>query len=166
MRRIEYTLRKGCFGIAAWQDIFFRDMRAVKKAFAAVGLDLMYSRTNGFHGYYVNGQDAHSSEFKKMIQSSVGEVDLRQIEIFRSLSLAARFTQGCAISDTARNVVAYRIKQHSRFVSSGSPKTGTPKGISISTKKILNLTGYLNLLLTALKASRVEYMLGGARTFL
>jgi hypothetical protein len=109
--RVEYKLGKGCFGVAAWQDTFFRDMRVVKQTFAAAGLDLMYSRTRGFRGYYVAGQDALSPEFKRMIQSSVGEVDSRQIGIYRSLSPAARFAQGCAISDAARNVVAYRIKQ-------------------------------------------------------
>lgn len=111
MMRVEYQVGKSCFGAAAWQDTFFRDMRVVKQAFAAAGLDLLYSRARGFRGYYVDGQDALSPEFKRMIQSSVGEVDSRQIEIYRSLSPSARFTQGCAISDTARNVVAFRIQQ-------------------------------------------------------
>jgi len=38
-------------------------------------------------------------------------VDQRQIDIYQQLSPAARFRQGCVISDTARNVVAYRIRQ-------------------------------------------------------
>ena len=111
MMRVEYRLGKGCFGVAAWQDTFFRDMRVVKKVFAAAGLDLLYSRTREGRGYYVDGQAALSPEFKRTIQSSVEEVDARQIEIYRSLSPSARFTQGCAISDTARNVVAFRIQQ-------------------------------------------------------
>jgi len=111
MLRVEYRVGRGCFGVAAWQDTFFRDMRVVKKAFAAAGLELMYSRAKAFRGYYVDGQEALSPEFKTMIQASVGEVDSRQIEIYRRLSPAARFRQGCAISDTARNVVAFRIQQ-------------------------------------------------------
>jgi len=46
-----------------------------------------------------------------MIRASAVEADPRQIEIFRRLSPAERFRQGCAISDTARKVVAYRILQ-------------------------------------------------------
>lgn len=112
MMRVEYKLGKGCFGIAAWQDTFFRDMRVVKQAFATAGLDLMYNRTSrDYRGYYVDGQEALSPEFKRIIQSSIEEVDSRQIEIYRSLSPAIRFAQGCAISDAARNVVAFRIKQ-------------------------------------------------------
>ena len=33
------------------------------------------------------------------------------IFLYRKLSFAERFYQGCAISDTARKVVAYRIRQ-------------------------------------------------------
>jgi hypothetical protein len=39
------------------------------------------------------------------------EVDQRQIDIYHKLSPAARFYQGCSTSDTARKVVAYRIRQ-------------------------------------------------------
>jgi hypothetical protein len=46
-----------------------------------------------------------------MVQSTVAEADPRQIDIYRKLSAAARFRQGSGISDTARNVVAYRIRQ-------------------------------------------------------
>jgi len=59
----------------------------------------------------VRDQEALSLEFKRLIQAGVAEVDQRQIDIYRKLSPTARFQQGCAISDTARNVVAYRIRQ-------------------------------------------------------
>jgi hypothetical protein len=52
-----------------------------------------------------------SPEFKQILRTSATEVDQRQIDIYRNLSLADRFHQGCSISDTARNVVAYRIRQ-------------------------------------------------------
>jgi hypothetical protein len=35
----------------------------------------------------------------------------RQIRIYHQLSASERVQQGCSISDTARNVVAYRIRQ-------------------------------------------------------
>ena len=109
--RVEYQLGRNCFGVSAWEDTFFRDVRVVKQAFHAAGLVLEYSRKKEQRGYAVQGQEALSLEFKRMIQAGAAEVDQRQIDIYRKLSPAARFKQGSAISDTARNVVAYRIRQ-------------------------------------------------------
>lgn len=109
--RVEYRLGKNCFGTSAWEDTFYRDMRVVKQAFQADGNVLAYSRYKDRAGYYLQGQPALSPEFKQLVKSSVAEVDQRQIDIYRQLSAAERFRQGSAISDTARNVVAYRIRQ-------------------------------------------------------
>ena len=111
MSRVEYHLGRNCFGISAWEDTFYRDMRVVKQAFQADGNVLAYSRNKEHAGYYLQGQPALSPEFKQLVKASVAEVDQRQIDIYRQLSAAARFRQGSAISDTARNVVAYRIRQ-------------------------------------------------------
>jgi hypothetical protein len=109
--RVEYRLGRNCFGTAAWEDTFYRDMRVVKKAFQAAGHILEYSRNKEHTGYYLQGQPALSTEFRQLVKASVAEVDQRQIDIYRQLPAAARFRQGSAISDTARNVVAYRIRQ-------------------------------------------------------
>ena|SRR5919109_2099723 len=109
--RVELQLGKNCFGISAWEDTFYRDMRFVKQAFEAAGHKLLYSRNKQLPGYYLDGQPALSSEFKKVLKSTAAEVDQRQIDIYHKLSYAERFHQGCSISDTARKVVAYRIRQ-------------------------------------------------------
>lgn len=109
--RVELRLGRGCFGLYAWQDTFYRDLRIVKKAFEAGGYRLLYSRKKQQPGYYLDGQPALSSEFKQVLKGSAAEVDQRQIDIYRKLSFAERFHQGCSISDTARKVVAYRIRQ-------------------------------------------------------
>lgn len=109
--RVELRLGKNCFGVSAWEDTFYRDMRFVKKAFEAAGYRLLYSRKRLQPGYYLDGQPALSPEFKQVLKSSAEEVDQRQIDIYRKLSFAERFHQGCSISDTARKVVAYRIRQ-------------------------------------------------------
>lgn len=109
--RVEFRLGKNCFGSSAWQDTFYRDMRVVKQAFAVEGYSLLYSRNLGKPGYYLQGQPSLSSEFRQVLKSSAAEVDQRQIHIYHRLSPADRFYQGCSISDTARNVVAYRIRQ-------------------------------------------------------
>ena len=109
--RVEYRLGRNCFGTAAWEDTFYRDMRVVKQAFQAAGYILEYRRTREHKGYYIKGQPALSLEFRQMVRASATEVDQRQINIYCQLSAADRFRQGCSISDTARNVVAYRIRQ-------------------------------------------------------
>jgi hypothetical protein len=109
--RVELRLGKNCFGSSAWEDTFYRDMRFVKLAFRVTGHHLLYSRKNEQPGYYLAGQSALSSEIKQVLKGSAAEVDQRQINIYRKLSFAERFHQGCSISDTARKVVAYRIRQ-------------------------------------------------------
>jgi len=108
--RVEFRLGKNCFGFSAWQDTFYRDMRVVKESLKVAGFPLLYSRNRGQPGYYLQGQAALSSQFKQVLKSSAAEVDQRQIDIYHRLSPAERFYQGCSISDTARKVVAYRIR--------------------------------------------------------
>lgn len=109
--RIELRLGKNCFGVSAWEDTFYRDMRIVKQALEVAGFRLLYSRKKQQPGYYLDGQPALSSEIKQVLKTSAAEVDQRQIDIYRKLSFTERFYQGCSISDTARNVVTYRIHQ-------------------------------------------------------
>jgi hypothetical protein len=111
MARVELRLGKNCFGVSAWEDTFYRDMHIVKQAFETAGYRVQYSRNKNQPGYYLGGQPTLSSEFKQILHASATEVDQRQIDIYRKLSFAERFYQGCSISDTARKVVAYRIRQ-------------------------------------------------------
>ena len=109
--RSEFRLGRNCFGTSAWKDTFYRDMQVVKQALKSAGYVLLHSRSKKQPGYYLQGQPALSDEFKQALRSSAAEVDQRQVDIYQRLSPADRFRQGCAISDTARNVVAYRIRQ-------------------------------------------------------
>lgn len=109
--RVEFWLGRGCFGLTAWQDTFYRDMRVVKQALEVAGLHMLYSRHKLQPGYYLHGQPALSPKIKQILKASAAEVDQRQIDIYHSLSPADRFHQGCSISDIARKVVAYRIHQ-------------------------------------------------------
>jgi hypothetical protein len=111
MARVELRLGKNCFGISAWEDTFYRDMRFVRQALEAAGYQLLYSRKQEQPGYYLEGQPVLSPEIQQVLKGSAAEVDQRQIDIYCNLSFAERFQQGCAISDTARQVVAYRIRQ-------------------------------------------------------
>ena len=109
--RVEFRLGKNCFGASAWEDTFYRDMRIVKEAFETAGYRLLYSRSKKQSGYYLDGQPTLLSEIRQILKTSATDVDQRQIDIYHKLSPADRFRQGCSISDTARTVVAYRIRQ-------------------------------------------------------
>ena len=109
--RVELKLGKDCFGGSSWEDNFYRDLRIVKRALRAAGRQLRYSRSKSQPGYYLQSQPALSPGLRQILISSAAEVDGRQIDIYRRLSPAGRFRQGCSISDTARKVTAYRIRQ-------------------------------------------------------
>ena len=109
--RVEGMLGKGCFGALAWEDVFYRDLRIVKAAFKGAGHQLVYSRRVTRPGYFLRGQPAVSTELSDILKQGAAEVDPAQILIFRNLTPAERFRLACSVSDTARNVVTYRIRQ-------------------------------------------------------
>ena len=115
--RVGLRLGKNCFGAAAWQDTFYRDMYVVKQAFRAAGFTLVYHRNKPQSGYYLEGQPALSPDLQQILHSSLAEVDARQIEIYQRLTPADRFQQGCSISDAARRVVAFRIHEENPSLS-------------------------------------------------
>jgi hypothetical protein len=107
--RVEADVGRGCFGERAWEDTFYRDMRVVKKAFQAAGYRMIYRRGPLHPGYSLHSRLALEPGLEPIIAGSLAEIDPRQIAIYRQLSAAERFRLGCSVSDTAREVVAYRI---------------------------------------------------------
>ena len=101
---------RDCFGVSAWEDNFYRDLRVVKQALNAAGYHLQYSRTGQRPGYYLEGQPVISDELAQILKNSAAQVDPNQIAVIRRLTPAQRFRLGCSISDAARNVVAYRLR--------------------------------------------------------
>jgi hypothetical protein len=115
--RIEGKLGNGCFGEAAWEDTFFRDMQVVKQALSAAGYQPAYSRSPQRPGYYLRNQANLSSNLSAALDGCVSEVDASQIAIFKKLTFAQRFQQGCSVSNLARSVVAHRIRQRNPSLS-------------------------------------------------
>ena len=111
MARVEGLLGTGCFGVSAWEDAFYRDMRVVKKALAAAGFQARYSRRAAQPGYYLAGQPGISPRLSELLAHSAAEVDAAQMRVFRRLTPAERFRLGCSVSDAARQAVVYRIRQ-------------------------------------------------------
>ncbi len=106
--RVEGVLERGCFGVSAWEDVFYRDIRVVKRALLAAGNRLCYSRSRQQPGYYLDGQPSVSTELADIIRHSVEEADPAQFDIFQLMTPAQRFYLGCSVTDAARNAVAYR----------------------------------------------------------
>ena len=111
--RVEDRLGRDCFGQAAWQDTFYRDMRMVKRALQAAGDLVRYSRSAQNPGYYLRNRPRLHPDLSKMLAGALAEVDPAQLRIFQQLSCAQRFQQGCSISNLARQVVAFRARQSS-----------------------------------------------------
>jgi hypothetical protein len=105
--RVEMKLGSGSFGENAWQETFYRDMRFVRSAFDQAGYRLRYSRSAGQTGYYLEGEGRIHDEVKKAIQGALDELDERQIEIYRRLTPAQKFSQSVSMIDISRRVSAY-----------------------------------------------------------
>jgi hypothetical protein len=109
--RVSSMLGRNAFGVLAWEDTFYRDLRAVKQAFRAAGYRLAYRRNKPRPGYYLVGEPPVSEQVSQELAGAARELDLAQMEIFRKMSPAQRATLGASISDAARETVAYRIAQ-------------------------------------------------------
>lgn len=115
MTRVEGRLGAGCFGCAAWEDTFYRDLRVVKEALRAAGYVLKYSRSRAERnraGYYLEGEPPVSAALTDQLQRSIAETDPRQIDIFRRLTPAERVRMGCSVTDAATGAAAYRIRHN------------------------------------------------------
>lgn len=121
MTRMEALLGRGCFGSRAWDDTFYRDMVIVKQAFSATGFKLIYRRGRRSQGYQLLDQPVLAPDLAQAIRGSIAEVDLSQIAVLRKLSVAERFRLGCSVTDTARQVVAYRQRLRNATFVSGNP---------------------------------------------
>lgn len=107
--RVDGVLGRNAFGKSAWEDTFYRDIRAVKLAFRAAGYRLTYRRNQPNLGYYLVGEPPVSEDVSSELAGAAAELDLVQLAIFRKMSPGERASLGASISDAARETVAYRI---------------------------------------------------------
>jgi hypothetical protein len=117
MIRVDAALGRNSFGKSSWEDTFYRDIRAVKRAFRAAGYILAYRRNKPRRGYYLVGEPSVSQQISDELAGAAAEIDLTQISIFRELSPAKRNALGASISDAAREAVAYRIVRQNPGIS-------------------------------------------------
>lgn len=117
--RVDGVLGRNSFGLSAWEDTFYRDIRAVKRSFRAAGYNLTYRRNKPRPGYYLVGEPPVSRQISEELAGAAAELDLAQMSIIRRLTLAERASLGASISDAAREAVAYRIIQENPGITPG-----------------------------------------------
>lgn len=115
--RVDGVLGRNAFGKSAWEDTFYRDMRAVKLAFRAAGYKLVYRRKKPRPGYLLDGEPPVSRQISDELAGAADELDLVQIEIFKKMKPAERAALGASISNAARETVAYRIAHQNPGIS-------------------------------------------------
>jgi hypothetical protein len=109
--RVETVLSRNTFGKSAWEDTFYRDIRAVKQAFSAAGYRLIYRRNKPNPGYYLENEPPVSPHISAELAGAAAELDPIQSESFHRMTPARRASLGTSISRAAREAVAYRIMQ-------------------------------------------------------
>jgi len=102
--RVEYQQGIGCFGAKTWQEVFYRDMRFVKKAFSNAGYTLKYSRSAETPGYYLQGEGNLHEDIQLAIRGAIAELDEAQMKIYRRLTPAQKFAQAASMIDLGRKV--------------------------------------------------------------
>ena len=108
MARTQALLHRGCFGRAALAG-FRRDMRALRRALAAAGYELKFSRRPGLGGYYIPGRPELAPELAASLDAAIRDVDPRQIQIASRLSPADRVRQASQLSDGLRMMAVRRL---------------------------------------------------------
>jgi hypothetical protein len=106
IERVERELGRDCFGKHAWEDTFYRDMRAVKKAFRAAGYRLKYKRSGKKPGYFLEDQPALHERMLRRIQGALAELDDQQCRIYGEIPPAQKFFQAVSMIESGRRVVA------------------------------------------------------------
>jgi hypothetical protein len=102
-------------------------------------------------------------DLQRLIAGAIAEVDPEQMAISRRLSPAQRFQQGYSMTRLAEQVAAYR--RHQRQT---QPKAGETNQL-IREKETVEMSepsmefgDFMRLVLEALEATGVEYLIGGA----
>jgi len=100
--RVDQILGKDCFGRKAWEDTFYRDIRAVKNAFQRSGFDLKYLRAGKNPGYYLEGQPILHEVLIRRLKGALNELDDQQCKIYGEIPPAQKFFQAISMIESGR----------------------------------------------------------------
>lgn len=102
--RIDKQLGNHCFGVKAWEDTFYRDMRAVKTVFASAGFTLEYNRGGNRPGYHLAGEPALHQSMHRRLVGALQELDDEQCEIYGQISAEQKCYQAISMIESSRRV--------------------------------------------------------------
>lgn len=97
----------------------------------------------------------------RLIAGAIAEVDPQQMAISRQLTLAQRFRQGYSMTRLAGQVAAYRRRQR-QAQTKETKHMVREKGALEMSQPGMDFGDFMRLVLDALEASSVEYLIGGA----
>lgn len=97
----------------------------------------------------------------RLIAGAIAEVDPQQMAVSRQLTLAQRFRQGYSMTRLAGQVAAYRRRQR-QAQAKESNHLVREKGTLEMGQPGMDFGDFMRLVLDALEASSVEYLIGGA----
>jgi hypothetical protein len=157
IRWIEEILQRPCFEPAT----FAGDLAIARRALAEAGYQLRYSRWRDRSGYYIEGRPVLDEGLVRLIAGAVAEVDPAQIAISRRLTPAQHFQQGRSMVRLARQVTLYRQRQRNPQLQE-THELVREGGYSEMPEGEMDFAEFMRLVLDALEAAEVEYMIGGA----
>jgi hypothetical protein len=96
--RVDGVPGRNAFGISAVDDTFYRDMRAVKRAFLAAGYTLAYRRNKLHPGNHSVGVPIVSRLVTEELAGAAAQLDLVQMNILKKMLQAQRASLGTSIS--------------------------------------------------------------------
>jgi hypothetical protein len=158
--RIEDILWPGCFASAP-ASVFHGDLNFVRRRLADAGHQVRYSRRPDRPGYYLEGRLTLDPHLQRLISGAVAEVDPAQMAISGRLTPAQRFRQGYSMTRLAERVSTYR-RQLSVQPGGSHPLLRERRSSEVTESADLDFGDFMRLVLDALEAAHVDYLIGGA----
>lgn len=158
---------KKCFGTAAWEDTFYRDMRVVKLAFLVAGLILEYSLWQKSLWLLIYASRMLYPPIWKIGESerrwSGSTTNWYLLQVISCCTLSAGMChqwhrpKRCCVSDLENKILSYRTRGQSTCIT---------KGIQKMSKKLCILPGWSGRrCVTTSKSSTVFAYISGDRSF-
>lgn len=160
--RVEHLLGWDCFGPAA-HATFRQDVAWLRQVLAEAGYRLAYSRRPDWPGYYIVGRPRLDERLQRLSAGSVAEVDPQQMAVSRRLTPAQRFQQGHSMIRLAERVTAYRRYRRQTELNTGQTyHVVREREVIDMAETSMDFADFMRLVLDAVKAAEVEYLIGGA----
>ncbi len=112
----------------------------------------------------ISDKQPFDENLQRLIAGAIAEVDPEQMAILRRLTPAQRFQQGYSMTRLAEQVATYRRRQRQTQPKAGEINHLVRERETLQMNKPgMDFGDFMRLVLDALEAADVEYLIGGAR---